>query len=212
MPENAATKTARPHRGAGRPRSFDREAALQSALRLFWERGYEPASVGELCAAMGIKAPSLYAAFGSKAQLFLEAVDYYERVYWAPAEARFLAQEDVYRAVEDFFSEAATIVLSPHTPCGCLVVLAAVNLSPHEAQVRDAIRQRRFAMKAKFLERLRRAIADGQLPADTDAPALAGAFGTLLEGLSMQARDGLFLSELKAIAAHAVRLLPAPQE
>ncbi len=208
MPENSRPQPASVRRRAGRPRAFDREAALQRALHLFWELGYAPASVGELCAAMGIKAPSLYAAFGSKAALFLEAVEHYEKTYWAPVEARFMAGEDVCRDVENFFSEAATILLSPHTPCGCLVVLAAVNIAPHEQAVRHAISERRQAMKAKFAGRLRRAISEGQIAPDTDVPALAGALNTLLEGLSLQARDGLFLSELKAIAAHAVRLLP----
>ena len=196
------------HQGKGRPRAFDRETALRKALRLFWERGYEPASITELCEVMGIRAPSLYAAFGNKAGLFLEAVDYYEKTYWAGVEARFMAEPDLYRAVANFFSDAAKILLSPETPCGCLVVLAAVNISADEKEVIDAIKKCRFTMKAKFSERLRRAIQDGQIAPDTDVPALAGALNTFLEGLSLQARDGLFLSELKAIAAHAVRLLP----
>ena len=196
------------HSSKGRPRAFDRETALRKALRVFWERGYEPASMADLCAAMGIKAPSLYAAFGNKAGLFLEAVEFYETTYWAGVEARFMAEPDLYRAVDDFFNEAARILLSPETPCGCLVVLAAVNISPDETEVIEAIRARRLAMKAQFAERLRRAIRDGQIAPDADVPALAGALNTFLEGLSLQARDGLFLSELKAIAAHAVRLLP----
>ena len=196
------------HQGKGRPRAFDRETALRKALRLFWERGYEPASITELCEVMGIRAPSLYAAFGNKAGLFLEAVDYYEKTYWAEVEARFMAEPDLYRAVADFFSDAAKILLSPETPCGCLVVLAAVNISADEREVIEAIRKCRFAMKSKFAERLRLAIRSGQIAPDTDVPALAGALNTFLEGLSLQARDGLFLSELKAIAVHAVRLLP----
>ena len=206
------TEPAVEHPNKGRPRAFDREAALRQALRVFWERGYEPASMTELCAAMGIKAPSLYAAFGNKAGLFLEAVDHYEKTYWAEVEARFMAEPDLYRAVADFFNEAARILLSPETPCGCLVVLAAVNISPGETEVIEAIRARRLAMKAKFAERLRQAIQDGQIAPDTDVPALAGALNAFLEGLSLQARDRLFLSELKAIAAHAVRLLPEQRD
>ena len=212
MPANRhpATRTepTSEHPNKGRPRAFNREAALRQALRVFWERGYEPASMTELCAAMGIRPPSLYAAFGNKAGLFLEAVDHYEKTYWAEVEARFMAEPDLRRAVADFFNEAARILLSPETPCGCLVVLAAVNISADETEVIEAIKKRRLAMKARFAERLRLAIRDGQIAPDADVPALAGALNTFLEGLSLQARDGLFLSELKAIAAHAVRLLP----
>ena len=99
-------------------------------------------------------------------------------------------------------------MLSPETPCGCMVVLAAVNIAADEKEIIETVRQLRLATKQMFAERLRRAIRDKQIPPDTDVPALAGALNTLLEGLSLQARDGLFQSELKAIAAHAVRMLP----
>lgn len=196
------------YRGKGRPRAFDRAHALHSALQVFWQQGYEPASVAELCRAMEINPPSLYAAFGNKASLFLEALRHYEHAYWtAPAE-RFLAEPDVYTAVADFFQQAAQILLSPETPCGCMVVLAAVNISEDEKEIIESVRELRAATKKMFADRLRRAVRDGQIPSDTDVPALAGALNTLLEGLSIQARDGLFQSELKAVAAHAVRMLP----
>lgn len=201
-------------RSKGRPRAFDRTSALRRALEVFWKRGYAPASVAELCAAMGIRPPSLYASFGNKASLFLEAVRFYEKTYWEAPAVRFLAEPDIFRAVESFFREAAQILLSPDTPCGCMVVLAAVNisrnLSEEEREIMEAVRALRFATRDMFAERLRRAVAEGQLPADTDLSALAGALNTLLEGLSLQARDGLSPEALQAIAGHAVRLLPRP--
>lgn len=205
---NSPTQPMNGRRGKGRPRAFDRDATLRRALEIFWRKGYEPTSVAELCNAMGIKPPSLYAGFGNKASLFIEAVHYYERTYWDAPGRQFLAEPDVYRAVADFFDASARILLSPETPCGCMVVLAAINIAEEETDVIEAIRQLRAATKKMFADRLRQAIHDGQIPPDTDVPALAGALNTLLEGLSIQARDGLFLSELKAIAAHAVRLLP----
>lgn len=195
-------------RGKGRPRAFDRAQALNKALEIFWRQGYAPASVAELCKAMEINPPSLYATFGNKASLFLEALRHYEHTYWDAPARRFLAEPDVHAAVEQFFREAAEILLSPETPCGCMVVLAAVNISEDEKEIIAAVRDLRLATKTMFADRFRRAIQDGQIPADTDVPALAGALNTLLEGLSLQARDGLFQSELKAIAAHAVRMLP----
>lgn len=196
------------HRGKGRPRAFDRSQALRRALEVFWKRGYEPTSVAELCAVMGIRPPSLYATFGNKASLFLEAVRFYEKTYWEAPARRFMSTPDIHDAVEQFFTEAARILLSPETPCGCMVVLAAINISEDEQEIITAIRELRLATKRMFADRLRQAIQDGQIPPDTDVPALSGALNTLLEGLSIQARDGLFQSELKAIASHAVRMLP----
>ncbi len=195
-------------RGKGRPRAFDRAQALHSALNVFWRRGYAPASVAELCKAMEINPPSLYATFGNKTSLFLEALRHYEHTYWDAPAKRFLAEPDVYAAVEELFRESARILLSPETPCGCMVVLAAINISENEKEIIETVRELRRATKKMFADRLRQAIQDGQLPPDTDVPALAGALNTLLEGLSIQARDDLSQSELQAIAAHAVRMLP----
>ena len=84
-------------RSKGRPRSFDRAKALEAALRTFWKLGYEPASVPELCSAMGVNPPSMYAAFGSKAALFIEAMEHYELAYWQEPGRRFLAEPDLRR-------------------------------------------------------------------------------------------------------------------
>ena len=199
-----------PTRGKGRPRAFDRAQALQSALEVFWRRGYAPASVAELCKAMRIKPPSLYATFGNKATLFLEALRHYEHTYWDGPSRRFQEEPDVYVAVEHFFRDAACILLSPHTPCGCMVVLAAVNIAEDETEIIAAVRELRQATESLFADRLQRAVREGQLPPQTPVEPLAGALNTLLEGLSLQARDGLSLPELSAIAALAVRLLPPP--
>lgn len=198
-------------RSKGRPRAFDRAQALNCALEVFWRRGYAPASVAELCKAMRINPPSLYATFGNKASLFLEALRHYEHTYWDVPSRRLQEEPDVYAAVEHFFRDAARILLSPHTPCGCMVVLAAVNIADGETEIIAAVRELRQATETLFANRLHRAVREGQLPPDTSVTPLAGALNTLLEGLSLQARDGLSLPELSAIAGLAVRLLPSPR-
>lgn len=191
-------------RGKGRPRNFDPERALVRALEVFWKRGYEPASIAELCQAMAINPPSLYATFGNKAQLFIEAVQYYEKTYWEKPSQAFMAEPNLLHGIDTFFRESARILLAPDSPCGCMVVLAAINISENAQEVIAAIRTMRDASKQMFADRLLKAIQDKQLPADTDISALAGALNTMLEGLSLQARDGLSLSELERIASYAV--------
>lgn len=196
------------HKNRGRPREFDRQLALDTALRIFWSKGYEPASVAELCAAMEINPPSLYAAFGNKSGLFLEAARHYEHIYWEGPAKRMLADPDIYSAIQNYFQEAVKILLSPDAPCGCLIILGAVNISDNETEIITELKRMRESTRKLFAERMRIAIRAGQIAADTDVPALSGAFNALLEGLSLQAREGLFLSELKAMAALAPRLLP----
>jgi AcrR family transcriptional regulator len=140
MNESSAAPSTMPRPIKGRPRGFDRNEALAQALDVFWQRGYEPASIVELCTAMGINPPSLYAAFGNKATLFLEAVNFYDRKYWDAARVAMGQEPDVYRGIASFFKEAAAILLSPLAPCGCLVVLAAINVSPDSTEVYEAVR------------------------------------------------------------------------
>ena len=196
------------HSHKGRPREFDKEKALQAALKVFWEKGYEPATLPDLCSAMGINPPSLYRAFGNKSQLFLEALKYYEEKYWAIPSKNFLDNPDIYKGIEDFFQEAATIILSPQTPCGCMAVVAAVNISAEEKEIIEEITQMRQSTRNMFINRLRIAIQNGEIPPASDVPVIANALNTFLEGMSMQAKGGLFLSELQSLAKQAINFLP----
>lgn len=198
-----------PSKLRGRPRTFDREVALQNALALFWRLGYEPATISELCKAMGINPPSLYAAFGNKAQLFMEAVEYYETTYWDAAWLRLNQAPDVRTAICDFFGDAARILSLPDAPCGCLVTLGATNVSPDAEGIHDALKALRVQGRMAFQTRLEQAVKDGQLPADTAVGALAMTFKTAIEGMSLHARDGAQQAELEAIAPLVVRMLPA---
>uniref|UniRef100_UPI003F497DCC TetR/AcrR family transcriptional regulator n=1 Tax=Cupriavidus yeoncheonensis TaxID=1462994 RepID=UPI003F497DCC len=162
-----------------------------------------------MCTAMAINPPSLYAAFGKKAKLFLEAVSHYEAVYWDDAWKRMHDEPDMHEAIRAFFSESAAILSSPGAPCGCLVVLAAINVSPDSREVIEALTKLRQEGKDHFLRRLARGIDDRHLPANTDIDALGGALNSLLEGMSIPARDGASHAELKGIAMMASGMIPA---
>ncbi|MEP7008199.1 MAG: TetR/AcrR family transcriptional regulator [Sphingomonas bacterium] len=197
-----------PHRAKGRPRTFDRAAALEKALGVFWARGFAPATIAELCAAMGINPPSLYAAFGNKAQLFMEAVGHYERLFWDATWDRMSDEPDVHAAIGDFFTAAVDILTTPDAPCGCMVVLGAINV-PAEAQgIVDALRKLREEGRGLFLERLTQGLADGQLPVGTDIDGIATTLNTLLQGMSIEASDGASRARLDQVAAGARALLP----
>lgn len=197
-----------PIRGKGRPRGFDRDQALQKALEVFWTRGYGPATVAELCAAMGINPPSLYAAFGNKDALFLEALRHYEDTYWAAPWKALDEEADLQRGMERFFSEAAAILSSRDVPCGCLVVQNSGSVSLDSEEVRDALRMLREASRTSFLKRLAHARASGDLPPGADVEALAAAFAAVLQGMSAQARDGASRESLERLARASLAMLP----
>ncbi|WP_449349921.1 TetR/AcrR family transcriptional regulator [Streptomyces shaanxiensis] len=199
----AATTPSRPR---GRPRSFDRETALEKAILAFWERGYEATSVSDLTRVMDIGAPSLYAAFGDKRSLFEEVVSVYDSRYAAFAD-RALAEEPTARAaVARTLREAARAYTDPGRPQGCLIAHAAINCTTPE--VAKSLRDRRNAMIAAFESRIRAGIATGELPPGTDARALARHSGAVVHGMSQQARDGASREELEAVAEIAMAIWP----
>ena len=107
-----------------------------------------------------------------------------------------------------FFAEAAHILLAPNAPCGCLIVMGFLNLPADEPALLKAITERRELTRAMFRTKLKDAVNDAQIPADCDIPAIAGALHNFFEGLSIQARGDICLSELVAIALKGTQLLP----
>ncbi|WP_159842988.1 TetR/AcrR family transcriptional regulator [Nocardia sp. CY41] len=187
----------------GRPRSFDRDAALEQAMRLFWTRGYEATSIGDLTGAMGIGAPSLYAAFGDKKTLFAEVVATFGARYGGFV-ARALAEEDTAQAaVRRILREAATEYTRPDCPHGCLVISAGVNTT--SAEVAELLRDMRNRNIDTFAARIQADIDAGLLPDHLDARTLARYVGTVMQGMSQAARDGASRAELDAVAELALR-------
>jgi AcrR family transcriptional regulator len=191
----------------GRPRSFDRDAALDKAMLAFWEHGYEATSIADLTRTLGIGAPSLYAAFGDKRKLFDEVVVVYGGRYGDFAAVAFAEEPTARAAIGRVLHEAAEIYTDPAHPPGCMVISAAVNTTSQE--VADALRERRNANLRMFESRIRADIAAGNLPAGTDARALARYAGAVLQGMSQQSRDGAGREELEAVAELAMRAWPA---
>lgn len=207
--EKAADKPAVSRPGRGRPREFDRELALRNALRLFWEQGYMQTTMSQLCRAMGIKSPSLYCAFGSKAELFLEALAFYKATYWGPVFARYLEEKNLYEATKNLFAATARILLSPDAPCGCLTVFSALTLPAREEGILATIANMRADTRQVFRERLKMAVRDREIAPDCDIPAITGSLTNYFEGLTLQAREqDICQAELLAIALRGVKLLP----
>src|SRR5690348_6801543 len=174
----------------GRPRSFDRDAALRAAMKCFWKLGYEGASMAELTAAMGINSPSLYAAVGSKEDLFRAAVQLYLDTEDRETQKVLEAQPDAHAAIDAMLRHAACSLARPGYPHGCLLILGDSNASGDGDAVRQFLAQRRRDIQAGLERRLRQGIADGDLPAEADVKAMAAFYMTVLQGLSLRARDG----------------------
>src|SRR5438552_1765659 len=165
----------------GRPRAFDVDQALDQALKVFWRKGYEGASLPDLTRAMGINRPSLYAAFGNKEALFRKVLDRY--VEGPAAYVREALNEPTARAVaERLLHGAIDLLADPRNPRGCLMVQGALACGEAAESVRRELASRRMAGEAAVRRRFERARAEGDLPADADPADLACYLVTILRG------------------------------
>lgn len=198
----------------GRPRGFDREEALRRALERFWKLGYEGATLSDLQAAMGgITAPSFYAAFGSKRELFREVVELY-RATAGFAMMRALTEQKTARAsIEAMLRATADFLCSPGHPRGCLIVLGAMNCTRRSKKAGGHLRAVRLQTPEHIRRRLKRGVLERDLPEGLDLAGLASFYTTVLLGLSIQARDGASHKALLAAVDCAMaawdRLVPA---
>jgi AcrR family transcriptional regulator len=190
----------------GRPRSFDRAAALDQAVRLFWSKGYEATSISDLTTALGIGAPSLYAAFGDKKTLFDEVIEAYGTRYGGFM-ARALAEEPTAKqAMARLLHEVADEHTRAGRPPGCMLLCAGENTN--NVDVAQQLRQIRTGNVAVIEQRIRADVEAGILPPDTEAAALALYIGSVLQGMSQSARDGASRQELERVAAMAMHGWP----
>lgn len=188
-------------RRRGRPPAFDREAVLALAAETFWRRGYEGASIVDLTAAMGITAQSLYAAFGSKAGLYEAALDWYAD--GAAFTQAALDAPDVIATLSSLLHEEARRFADPTSPPGCMISTAVLGCAVENDAVAARVSAMRETTIARIRERLERAARDGELRPEADPAALARFVGAMLQGMSVQARDGADARTLGAMAAVA---------
>jgi AcrR family transcriptional regulator len=191
----------------GRPREFDVEEALAAALKVFWRKGYDGASLTELTEAMGITRPSLYCAFGNKEALFRKALELYGREKLAYIDCGLNAPT-AYEAAERLLMGACEAQTDPETP-GCMGVNSVLSCGGVASEsVRAALADLHQGIQAKFIARFERAKAEGDLDPDCDPAGLAGFIITLSQGMAVQASTGIGRDALRRVVAMALQAWP----
>ncbi|MGA5265542.1 TetR/AcrR family transcriptional regulator [Streptomyces lydicamycinicus] len=194
-------------RTRGRPRAFDRDRAVLDAARLFWRRGYSGTSTRDLTAALGLSTSSLYAAFGSKAGLFEEAVRTYAERY-REIYRQAVAEKDLRTVIDRLLIDSVHEFTRPSdVHPGCLLSSAAMTDSTSTLDTSAYYAELHGWNERALLARIERAVQDGELAAGTDAAALTGLVQSVVHGLSVRANLGATHEDLMATARLAHELL-----
>jgi len=194
----------------GRPREFDREKALTDAMLLLWRKGFHATSLRDLADELGIRMPSLYAAFGSKEALYVEAVGLYMRItrdlLWAHLNGLLPAREAIR---EMLLATAKELTNREAHPGGCMVTFAATD-EDMPAAVVEAIRNARRDWLDIIRVRLEAAVTEGELPSSIDVNSLSRFYMAIVQSIAIQSHDGVPLTELRNIVDIAMSAWPVP--
>ncbi|WP_342321655.1 TetR/AcrR family transcriptional regulator [Kosakonia sp. BYX6] len=191
----------------GRPREFDRTDALDNAMKVFWQKGYTATSMNDLYEAMGIKSPSLYAAFGGKEDLYNEVLQHYLQNIAPQIWGCVSTEPSPKKAIAQWLERSAEVLTRCDSPRGCMLVLSAVGSEGND-RLGQQVQQMRSKGIALLKTRLMQACEIGELPVDTDIDALARLYAGIQQGMSIQARDGASRETLLGIARMAMGLWP----
>ncbi|MEU9748747.1 TetR/AcrR family transcriptional regulator [Streptomyces niveus] len=191
----------------GRPRGFDTEEALERAMRVFWEQGYEGASLTDLTRAMGINRTSMYAAFGNKEDLFRKSLERYTE---GPASygARALREPTARQVATALLNGAVRATTGIGSPAGCLGVQGSLAAGEPGSHARDVLTTWREEFVSLLGDRFQQAVDEGDLPADADAGLLARHLMTVANGIAVQAAGGITRDVLQQVADMTLRSWP----
>lgn len=192
----------------GRPRAFDREQALDLALQLFWAKGYEGTSLADLTTALGINAPSLYAAFESKPALYQASLNRYLAEQFKQLSAMLAKVSSAREGIANLLHNVAAQFTQVDRPPGCPVASGVLRCAEANEEISLFTAEHRRTVRAMIQQRLNSDCVIGLLPVTVDTNALAGFYASVIQGMSVQAIDGASQAELLNIAEIALQAWP----
>ncbi|CAN7303058.1 TetR/AcrR family transcriptional regulator [Caballeronia sp. LjRoot29] len=192
----------------GRPRTFDRQAALTSAMEMFWLKGFDGCAISDLTVAMNINSPSLYAAFGSKEDLFREAIDLYGTLEGEATRFALAGPRGIREALSAMLKRSVEMFTRGPQPRGCMVMLGALNVSADQKELRALLHKRQKQIVDLICKRMKLAVDDGEIAPSVDIDALSMMCAVLFTGLAVHAHDGAGRAKLNSAINAFVATLP----
>lgn len=189
----------------GRPRAYDAQAALKRATDEFWQTGYSGTSLDSIAAATGMNPPSLYAAFGNKHGLYLEALARYWEISLAATRKALAEDRPLDESLMLAYEAALSIYFSGKASArGCFVIGTAVTEAAEDPEIRNSVARGLHMIDTYFEARFRAAREGGELKSDADPAALAVVASATMHSIAIRARAGARRAELRQVARKAV--------
>ncbi len=193
----------------GRPKVFDREDALEKAMMLFWQHGYEGTSLSHLVAVTGAKAPTLYAEFTNKTGLFRAVLEHYITRFTDQYNTCLFGETaPVAEVLETFLTTIAKCFTAEGTPSGCFIVSTSSGLGASSQEIADTIKARHDLQDKSLTRFLSERQQQGELPDHCDVNHVAKYLNCFIHGMSVSSRNGASYEELLSMIATTIRLLP----
>ena len=190
-----------------RTRQFDERQALQAAMLVFWEKGYDGTSINDLEQAMGLNRTSIYNAFGNKGALFERVMTCYKESVMADLFARLDSAQNIREGIKRMLNGALDIHFDEDNPGGCLVVLSVMESGQHDAQSIAGMQQTMQELKSALQSRISKAKKSGELSGDLDAGATATTIATTMAGMMVMGKANTSKAALKKTVSQVVGLL-----
>ena len=190
-----------------RTRQFDERQALQAAMLVFWEKGYDGTSINHLEQAMGLNRTSIYNAFGNKGALFERVMTCYKESVMADLFARLDSAPNIREGIKRMLNGALDIHFDEDNPGGCLVVLSVMESGQHDAQSIAGMQQTMQELKSALQSRINKAKKSGELSGDLDAAATATTIATTMAGMMVMGKANMSKAALKKTVSQVAGLL-----
>jgi AcrR family transcriptional regulator len=193
----------------GRRKAFCEEQALNAALRVFGEKGYDATSLTDLTEAMGINKPSLYSTFGNKEQLFRKAMERFSQAGESHL-ASCLAEPTAKGGVTRLLQEGVAMFTDPNASGACFVTQGPPTDPETTDETRKFVAQKRAVPEKLLRLRFDKAVKDGELPKGTSTKNLARFYSVMIQGIALQAQHGGTKEELLSVVDVAMSKWPTP--
>lgn len=166
-----------------RPREFDTNEALTAAMHSFWEHGYESTSVSDLLEAMHLQKGSLYKAFGSKHELFIDSLRIYINEMKETTVSLLMSQSTPTAAIRAWVEQKSELCRTDECGKGCLFMNTLIELASEDNEVRTLLLEYLQGMMSFMVGIIEKGQKAGEFRDDIPAEQLAGLLAIHASGL-----------------------------